>query len=202
MNTKNVSPEPVKTLILIGAPPASGKTWCARKLARALPGSAWLDLDMLEPMARKVCEAAGEPFNKKSPFFRKQVRDTEYETLLGMAYFMLRQNRTVIVSAPFTKEFHDPALMQEIRRRAVKEGAGLKLFWVLSDEETCKRNMYRRAAARDSFNMADFDWFVSTVDFSIPETEDLTVIDNRIGSGLTQRYFRELASGILRERKE
>ncbi len=188
-----------KTLILIGAPPASGKTWCAKRLADALPGSAWLDLDMLEPMARKVCEAAGEPFNKKSPFFRQRVRDTEYETLLGMAYFMLRRHQAVIVSAPFNKEFHDPELMRAVREKAAKEGADLGLFWILSDAETCKRNMYRRAAARDSYNMADFDWFVSTVDFSIPPAEGVTVIDNRIGSGLNRQSFKELAERIRQD---
>ena len=164
-------------LVLIGAPPGCGKTYYARLLAGALSNTVLLDLDTLNSLSSKLCALCGEEFDKGGDFFRSNVRDSEYETLMGFAFAALEFNSTVIVSAPFTKEFRHPEMMSEIARRAESMGAVLHPVWVLSSPEACRENMIQRGVSRDKWKLADLDGYIAGIDMSVPEgIEGLHVI--------------------------
>lgn len=187
-----------RNLILVGAPPGCGKTFVAQWLAGALKPSVFLDLDMLNPLSAQICAAAGKPYDKGGAFFRTYGREPEYETLLDIAFANLPYAHTVVVSAPFTKEFREPERLAALRARAAEQGAALHPVWVLSDRETCCANMRKRQASRDSFKLADFDGYMNSICFAPPEqAEGLTVLDNRTAArGELTAALTELADRI------
>lgn len=169
-----------KTLVLTGSPAGCGKSYISRRLAAMAAPCVYLDLDSLNPLSRRLCRLAGEPFDKGGDFFRREVRDTEYETLLGLAMEALEFSGIVIVSAPFTKEFRDPALFARLAEAAAARGAEVQPVWVLSSPEACRRNMVERAAPRDAWKLRDLDRYLAGVRMEPPEgLPRLFVVDNR-----------------------
>lgn len=176
-----------KNLVLIGAPPGCGKTFYAGMLADGIPNSVVLDLDSLNPLSAKLCMLCGQEFDKGGDFFRRNVRDTEYETLLDLAFSALQYNRTVIVSAPFTKEFRHPELLEIIRRKAEAMGASLVPVWVQSSQNACRENMIQRNLQRDKWKLSDLDAYIESIDLNAPkDIDDLYIIDARERGNETQ----------------
>ncbi|KZL91962.1 AAA family ATPase [Clostridium magnum] len=60
-----------RNLILITSPPACGKTTLAKKLAKELHETVYLDKDTLIPLSKKIFEIAEEEYNRSSEFFKK-----------------------------------------------------------------------------------------------------------------------------------
>ena len=189
-----------RNLVLIGAPPGCGKTYVAQWLAENLKPCTFLDLDMLNPLSAQICAAAGQPYDKGGAFFRAYGREPEYRTLLEIALANLPYGGTVVVSAPFTKEFREPERLARLRESAAEQDAALHAVWVLSDRETCYANMCRRQASRDSFKLADFDGYMDSIRFDAPEQiAGLTVLDNRAAAReKLEAALAELASRIRR----
>ena len=93
-----------KRLILVGAPAGCGKSYLSRRLAALVSPCVYLDLDSLNPLSQRLCQVAGEAFDKGGDFFRANGRDAEYEALFTLAAEALCYSDIVILSAPFTKE--------------------------------------------------------------------------------------------------
>ena len=70
----------MKKLILVTSPPACGKTYISKELSKRLKHIVYLDKDSLIPLSKQIFLAAGEEYNRSSPFFEKYIRDYEYET--------------------------------------------------------------------------------------------------------------------------
>lgn len=169
-----------RTLVLVGSPAGCGKSYLSRRLAELLSPCVYLDLDSLNPLSQALCRAAGQPFDKGGEFFRQNGRDPEYDALFTLAMDALAFSPVVIASAPFTKEFRDPALFSRLEERAAAQGAEVLPVWVLSSPEACKRNMVERAAPRDAWKLAELDNYLASVRFDPPEgLPRLAVIDNR-----------------------
>ena len=100
------------------SPPASGKTFIAKKLAEALGECVYLDKDSVIVLSRRIFEVAGEPFDRSSDFFLSaNVRDYEYEAIMAIALEALDYSSHVLVNAPFNRELRDEEYLRRLARK-------------------------------------------------------------------------------------
>ena len=85
----------MKKLILVTSPPACGKTFISKQVAKALPNCVYLDKDTLIVLSKQIFVVAGEEYNRSSDFFQKNIRDYEYYCVLDLAFEALEYNDTV-----------------------------------------------------------------------------------------------------------
>ena len=88
-----------KKLILVTSPPACGKTFVTKNLARALNNCVYLDKDDLIILSKQIYKVAGEPFDRSSDFFHDNIRDAEYLAILEVAFSAITYNDTVLKTA-------------------------------------------------------------------------------------------------------
>ena len=91
-----------KKLIIVASPPACGKTRLSKKIATEFYGCVYLDKDSLIPLSKRIFTVAKKPYNRSSEFFKREIRDYEYEAILNIATEALKYNDTVILNAPFS----------------------------------------------------------------------------------------------------
>ncbi len=162
----------MKRLILVAAPPASGKSYVARQLARALNPVVFLDKDTLTILSKQIFAVAGELYDRSSAFFEQQVRNYEYDTIFALAKDALRFNNTVLINAPFTREVRNPEYVKELREHLYDRHIALTIIWVVADPEVCHKRMIGRNSERDSWKLAHWDEYIARCDFSIPKGID------------------------------
>ena len=97
----------MKKLILVTSPPACGKTFISKQVAKALHNCVYLDKDTLIVLSKQIFVVAGQEYNRSSDFFQKEIRDYEYYCVLDLAFEALDYNDTVLINAPFTEEIRD-----------------------------------------------------------------------------------------------
>lgn len=61
----------MKKLILVTSPPACGKTFVTKKLAKAMPNCVYLDKDSLIVLSKQIFVVANQEYNRSSDFFEK-----------------------------------------------------------------------------------------------------------------------------------
>ena len=127
----------MKKLILVTSPPACGKTFISRKLAKALPNCVYLDKDTLIVLSKQIFKVAGEEYNRSSDFFQREIRDYEYYAVLDFAFEALEYNDTVLINAPFTEEIRDNEYLDNLRAKLKEKDAELFVVWVHTDVEVC-----------------------------------------------------------------
>lgn len=64
-----------KKLILVTSPPACGKTYVAKALAKNLKHVVYLDKDTLIVLSKQIFKVAGQPYDRSSAFFQQNIRD-------------------------------------------------------------------------------------------------------------------------------
>ena len=175
----------MKQLILVAAPPAHGKDFVAKRICERVHGTAYLDKDALAPLLHRAFALAGERVNMDGAFYRDNLRDAEYETLVSLALSALEMTDCVVVNAPFLQQVRDEAYMKALKARANALGAALLLVWVSVSDGVCYERMRARNAERDRQKLLNFAEYRRTVDTSAPlplqETEAvdrLIVFDN------------------------
>ena len=156
-------------MILVTSPPACGKTYISKALARNLRHVVYLDKDTLIPLSNRVFAAAGEEINRSSEFFEKNIRDYEYETIVDIGVEALEYDDIVLINAPFTKEVHDEETLERFRTKLRRKNAKLVIIWVVTDPRICHERMIARNSDRDTWKLEHWDEYIQTVDFSIPE---------------------------------
>jgi tRNA uridine 5-carbamoylmethylation protein Kti12 len=158
-----------KKLILVSAPPASGKTYVSMKLAENLKHVVYLDKDTLVPLSNVAFNVANQPNDREGEFFEKNLRDVEYQVILNMALDALKYDDIVLINAPFTKEIHDLAYIQALRKELIETyQAHLAIVWVICSIETVHQRMIERNSPRDTFKLADWDKYVKSQHFEVP----------------------------------
>ena len=158
-----------KKLIIVSAPPASGKTYVSMKLAETLKHVVYLDKDSLVPLSNVAYQVAGLPAAREGEFFQHYLRDVEYNVILDMAFQALKYDDLVLINAPFTKEIHTPSFIVSLREKLEHDyNARLVIVWVTCDMETVHQRMIERNSPRDVFKLKIFDAWVKTQDFEIP----------------------------------
>jgi tRNA uridine 5-carbamoylmethylation protein Kti12 len=158
-----------KKLILVSAPPASGKTYVSMELAAHLRHVVYLDKDALVPLSNVVFQVANEPNDRNGVFFHKYLRDVEYQVILNMGLDALKYDDIVLINAPFAKEIRDPDYIAALRKE-LKEtyDAHLAIVWVICSIETVHQRMIERNSPRDEYKLKDWEGFIKTQHFEVP----------------------------------
>jgi predicted kinase len=161
-----------KRFILITSPPACGKTRLAKRLASTLSDTVYLDKDTLIPLSKQIFKVAGEPYNRSSDFFQKNIRDYEYEVIISLGLEAIKYSNNVIINAPFTQEVRDKKFVENFKSRLSKFGAKLLVVWISATPELCHYRMKKRNSDRDKWKIKNLDEYIKGVDFSVPTLEE------------------------------
>ncbi len=162
----------MKRLILVSSPPACGKTFISRQLAKNLRHVVYLDKDTLIPLSKQIFRVAKKPYDRSSDFFEENIRDYEYQVILDLGFEALMYDETVLINAPFTREIRDARYIDDLRKKLAKIGAKLIIIWVVTDVAVCRERMIKRNSDRDVYKIKHWDEYIKTVDFSIPKNLD------------------------------
>jgi dephospho-CoA kinase len=162
----------MKKLILVTSPPACGKTYVSKQLAKALKHVVYLDKDTLICLSKQIFKAAGEPYNRSSDFFEKNIRDYEYEAIVTLALEALDYDDIVLINAPFTREIRDTSYINNLKGKLLEKNARLVVIWVDTSVEVCRQRMLERNSDRDIWKLANWDEYIAGCNFDIPTTLD------------------------------
>jgi tRNA uridine 5-carbamoylmethylation protein Kti12 len=162
----------MKKLILVTSPPACGKTYVSKQLAKALSHVVYLDKDTLICLSKQIFKVAGEEYNRSSSFFEENIRDYEYEAIVALALEALDYDDIVLINAPFTREIRNLDYMNKLKKDLVEKNAHLVVIWVETSTAVCKQRMIERNSDRDTWKLAHWDEYISSCNFSIPTALD------------------------------
>src|SRR5659263_627605 len=162
----------MKKLILVTSPPASGKTYVSKQLAKALSHVVYLDKDTLITLSKQIFVVAGEEYNRSSDFFNKNIRDFEYETIVSLALEALDYDDIVLINAPFTREIRDTNYISGLKAKLNEKNTSLVVVWVETSIEVCKQRMIARNSDRDTWKLANWDEYIAGCNFEIPSALD------------------------------
>lgn len=169
----------MKKLILVTSPPACGKTFISKQLAKALNNCVYLDKDTLIVLSKKIFEVANQEYNRSSQFFEDNIRNPEYDAIVDLAIEAIEYNDTVIINAPFTREIRDDEYLDGLRKRLEKVGAELAVVWVNCRKEVCHQRMIERNSDRDTWKLENWDEYISKQNFNKPENiKELVTFEN------------------------
>lgn len=169
----------MKKLILVTSPPACGKTFISKQLSKTLKHVVYLDKDTLINLSKQIFQVAGEPYNRSSEFFEKNIRDYEYETVVALALEALDYDDIVLINAPFTEEIRDINYINNLKEKLKEKDARLVVVWVETSVEVCKQRMIARNSDRDTWKLEHWDEYIAECDFTVPTLlDDPNVIDD------------------------
>lgn len=162
----------MKKLILVTSPPACGKTYVSRQIAKALEHVVYLDKDTLICLSKQIFKVANEPYNRSSQFFEENIRDFEYEAIVDLAMEALDYDDTVLINAPFTREIRDLKYMNSLKNKLKEKNAKLVVIWVETTVDVCKQRMIDRNSDRDTWKLEHWDEYIAGCNFEIPNHLD------------------------------
>ncbi len=175
----------MKKLILVTSPPACGKTYISKQLAKNLKHVVYLDKDTLIVLSKQIFVVAHEVYNRSSDFFEKNIRDYEYAAIVDLGLEALEYDDTVLINAPFTREVRDKSYMDNLRENLRQKNTKLIVIWVQTDIEVVKQRMIQRNSDRDSWKLSNWDQYIAGINFNIPKglddpscKDDLLVFEN------------------------
>lgn len=162
----------MKELILVTSPPACGKTYISRQLAKNLKHVVYLDKDTLIVLSKQIFAVAHEEYNRSSDFFEKNIRNYEYAAIVDLALEALEYDDIVLINAPFTREVREKSYMDTLREKLRQKNAKLIVIWVQTDVEVVRQRMIQRNSDRDAWKLANWDQYIAGVNFNIPQELD------------------------------
>lgn len=169
----------MKRLILVTSPPASGKTYISKQLAKALKHVVYLDKDTLIVLSHQIFKVAGAEVNRSSDFFEEHIRNYEYDATLALAMEALEYDDIVLINAPFTREIRDTAYIDNLKQQLKEKDARLTVVWVETDVSVVKERMIKRNSPRDTWKLENWDEYIAGVNFDIPAAiDDPDVVDD------------------------
>lgn len=150
----------------------TGKTTVARKLAKRIQ-AAFLDRDTVGGrFVEKILEMNGLDVNDRdSEFYKKQLRDLEYDTTKDICIENLAAGQNVFMISPFTAELKNKTWIDEVLAAAglSKQEVDVKIIAVtLGDMETQRKRIEQRQTERDNWKLEHWDDFKQRVQF-VPE---------------------------------
>jgi predicted kinase len=150
--------------VLIGGPPATGKSTLAAALAPRM-GAALLDLDVATgPLTRVVSGLIGVR-DLADPVLAGLTRDARYDTLLELAGQNLRTGLPVVLVAPFSRERAEPPAWAATARRL---GRDPTMVWLHLSAQELSARLTRRALSRDEDKVRDPAAFLTGLDLEPP----------------------------------
>ncbi|MBQ7976221.1 MAG: AAA family ATPase [Clostridia bacterium] len=170
-----------KKLILVAAPPACGKTYISKLIAKSLEHIVYLDKDDLGDLIRAAFAASCEKVDMDGEFYQNKLREAEYSTILDIAFSSLEFENCVILNAPFLKEVRDADYMRILKNKANEIDAELFLIWVTASPELCYERMKKRGSERDVLKLKNWQDYIKNINFNPPlELETKGAVDKLI----------------------
>ena len=134
-------------LIVVAGPAGSGKSEFSAKLAKKLSLN-WIDFDDdIDELISKNAETISKSGMEK---FLAANREARYQNLIRRAKESIAQGRSLIISAPFSREVQSEELWQEKFREIVEQGVTPKLIWINTPADVRRTRITMRNAKRDS----------------------------------------------------
>ena len=175
--------------VLIGGPPATGKSTLAAALAPHLD-AALLDLDVATgPLTRVVSDLTGVR-DLDDPVLAGLTRDARYDTLLGLAEANLRAGRPVVLVAPFSAERAKLSAWATVKRRLPGEPT---MVWLHLPPDQLIQRLTRRALARDENKIRDPASFLTGLDLEPPVIPHLPLDASRPTATLVKAILDHLS---------
>ncbi len=144
----------MKACHLVSGPPASGKTFFARRLASEIGGCLIDSDEVAERLVRAGMSFAGmDPDDRDSPAYKQAYRQVVYETMYDIACSNLPVI-PVVLAGPFTGEGGDEAWLDALEKRL---GVRPMAHFIWCDPETRKRRIIERGKARDRPKLEAWD---------------------------------------------
>lgn len=161
-----------KKLILVTSPPACGKTYISKQLAKRLKHVVYLDKDTLITLSKQIFVVAGEPYNRSSDFFEENIRNYEYDCIVNLALEALEYNNIALINAPFTREIRDMEYIDKLKEKLKEKSATLVVIWVETSPEIVRQRMITRNSDRDTWKLENWDEYIGSCNFDIPQNLD------------------------------
>ena len=161
-----------KKLILVTSPPACGKTYISKQLAKRLKHVVYLDKDTLITLSKQIFVVAGEPYNRSSDFFEENIRKYEYDCIVDLALEALEYNNIALINAPFTREIRDMEYIDKLKEKLKEKSATLVVIWVETSPEIVRQRMITRNSDRDTWKLENWDEYIGSCNFDIPQNLD------------------------------
>ena len=161
-----------KKMILVTSPPACGKTYISKALAKRLNHVVYLDKDTLIVLSKQIFRVANEPFNRSSDFFEEHIRDYEYDAVVDLALEALEYDDIVLINAPFTREIRDDEYIANLKAKLEEKDATLVVVWVDTKPEIVHERMIERNSDRDTWKLEHWDEYISRCNFEVPTNLD------------------------------
>lgn len=175
----------MKKLILVAAPPASGKNVVSDAISKALGHVAYFDKDDFVFFINRIFDITGNERDMDGEFHSKNILDVSYDTLFRLCETALKYEDYVIANAPFGYQIKNDQILKEKRKELNRIDVKLCMVWVRTTPDTCKKNMQKRSAIRDVKKLERWDEYVKTIDFNPPykliencAIDELMVFDN------------------------
>jgi predicted kinase len=175
--------------VLIGGPPATGKSTLAAALAPHL-GAALLDLDVATgPLTRVVSELVGVR-DLDDAVLAGLTRAARYDTLLGLAEANLQAGRPVVLVAPFSAERARSSVWAAATRRIPGDAT---MVWLHLPPEELIRRLNGRALTRDENKIRDPASFLAGLDLEPPVIPHLALDASQPTSTLVRSVLDHLS---------
>lgn len=197
-----------KKLIIVSAPPASGKTYVSMKLAENLRHVVYLDKDDLVPLSNVAYDVTNQPRAREGLFFEEYLRNVEYDVILKQGFEALKYEDIVLINAPFSREIRNKEWVDNLRKTLKEQYNGtLVIIWVTCPVDVVHQRMIDRKSPRDVYKLQDWETFVATHNFSTPtelyvegDPYSLILFDN--GSEESYEASMRRTVNLLEERAE
>lgn len=161
-----------KKMIFVTSPPACGKTYISKALAKRLNHVVYLDKDTLIVLSKQIFRVANEPYNRSSDFFEEHIRDYEYDAVVDLALEALEYDDIVLINAPFTREIRDDEYIANLKAKLEEKDATLVVVWVDTKPEIVHERMIERNSDRDTWKLEHWDEYISRCNFEVPTNLD------------------------------
>jgi len=194
------SPGPL-SMTLVGGFAGSGKSEFARFLS-AVTGWTILDKDILTRalVEQLLISLDGDPNDRQTELYQTRVRPHEYRCLLDQALENLACGISVILTAPFLREYTDGAWLRRVQNRCAAHGASLTVVWVKCDVESMSDYLHFRGASRDAWKLANWDEYLAMIDPDFEPTFPHCVVDNGLNAAVAlAEQAREIAMRVTRD---
>jgi len=188
----------VPRAVLIGGFAGSGKTELGRILAR-LTGWPILDKDTLtRPVVETALEVLGlSPHDRESADYLTRIRPREYEALMAAALENVDCGNSALITAPFIREFSDPAWVSRTRAQFETRKVEVSLVWIYCDADSMQTYIRQRGAARDAAKLADWPAYLGAIDLNLRPPVPHHLVDNSVSAEPLQTQAQSLARTLL-----
>jgi predicted kinase len=174
------------TLVLVGGYAGSGKTEFARFLGN-VSGWAFLDKDSITRRLteRLLVSLGGDPHDRHTDLYLKEVRPLEYKCLMDTANDNIGCGISTILAAPFITELNDEAWLGRLTNRCKAKGVDVAVIWVRCDVDSMREYIEFRDAPRDAWKLANWDEYAAGLNTETSPPGVHLTVDNRLGAAIS-----------------